>query len=114
MPKHKLHRYIDKVIHGKSFPEVHTAIDLPYIVLGRKHREMFHTPEEAFMMGSIVSQDSRGGFAGLTHVWLDRECSMDKNFQKFVEFMAHQDQLIDKDMRRLKKRTKKGRRKRKR
>jgi hypothetical protein len=114
MPKHKLHRYVDKVIYGKSFPEVHRALDLPYIFLGKKHREVFHTLDEAFMMGSIASQDPRGGFAGLTHVWLDRECSRDKDFRRFVEFMAHQDQLMEKEMRRLKKQTKKRKRKRKR
>jgi len=30
MPKHKIHRYIDKLFLGREFPHVHRWMDEPY------------------------------------------------------------------------------------
>src|SRR4030067_1667891 len=93
IPKHRVHRYVDKLLYGTSFPEVHRAIDRPYVFLGRKHRKMFHTPKEAYIMGSSASLDSRAGLAGLTHAWVDRECSRNKSLKKLPQLAAHQDYI---------------------
>jgi len=110
MPKHGPHRYTDKLVFGKPFGEVHRLIDQPYIWLGRKHRILFHTYEEAYIMGSLATSDPRGGLAGLLHVWVDEQCSKDKVFRKWLEFSAKQDALWQKKMRRWKKLLKKRRR----
>lgn len=110
MPKHKTHRYADKLVFGKPFGEVHELIDQPYFWLGRKHRILFHTYPEAFIMGSLATLDPRGGLAGLLHVWVDEQCSKDKAFMKWLEFSARQDALCQKEMCRTKKLLKKRRR----
>jgi hypothetical protein len=88
MPKHKVHKYVDRIMLGHALPEVHHAIDLPYVVLGRKHRRLFHTPLEAMYMGMIATSDPRGAQSGWLHTWVDQKCSEDKEFKHMLEMMA--------------------------
>jgi hypothetical protein len=65
MPKHKIHRLIDKIFLGEEFPDVHVWIDKPYKYLGRKHRILRHTPI------SIVAKygfTNRKTLSGLLHI----------------------------------------------
>jgi len=86
---------------GKPYAEVHRNIDRPYVFLGRKHRAFFHSPEEAFVVGSLATAEPRGGLAGLWHVWLDEKGSKDKEFRRFVETMANYDSVQEKMMRKF-------------
>jgi hypothetical protein len=103
MPKHQTHRFVDKLLLGKTYGEVHKALDHPYIILGRKHRCIFHSLPEAFLVGSLVSSDLRGGLVGMLHTWLDTKCSENKEFKRLIEFAVHQNAgrlLTSKKMRR--------------
>ena len=110
MPGHTVHRYYDRLVLGKSYDEVHRALDRPYSVLRGQHRRLFHTPEEAYMIGVLASSGHGGGVAGLSHVWLDKKCSKDKEFKKLLKLMAKEDARWRKQMRRWKKLMKKQRR----
>lgn len=101
MPSRRAHNYVNRLIFGKPFPEVNRAIDSAYLFAGRGHRRFFHKPEEAFIMGNLATLDYRGGQVGLFHAWLDKMCSKDKEFKKWLEFMAKQDILRRNQMRRM-------------
>jgi hypothetical protein len=98
---------VDKLFFGKAFGEVHRLIDMPVLWLGRKHRVLFHDYHEAFVLGALASTDYRSASAGYLHVWVDKLCSEDKYFKKWLEFSARQDALWEKEMRRFEKRLKK-------
>lgn len=101
MPKHRTHKFFTKSLLGKPYEEVHRALDLPFVVLGRKHRVLFHTMDEAFCLGYINTGEWKGSAASVYHVWLDRECSKDKEFKRFLDWAAMQDVKFDKEMRKL-------------
>ena len=103
MPKHKTHRYFTRLLLGKSYGRVHRQIDLPYLWLGRQHRALFHTYHDAFCVGYLLSGEWRGGMAGLYHVWLDRKCSEDRRFKKFMDWAAREDGKFEDGMRKFKK-----------
>ena len=83
MPRHSVHRKICKFILGKEYPEVDRALDLPYVILGKRHRLAFHDPVSAWIVGSLVAGEE-GGYAALIHIWLDQICK-DKNFEKLLK-----------------------------
>jgi hypothetical protein len=91
MPKHKTHKYFARLLLGKAYSKVDKQIDLPYVWLGRKHRALFHTYYEAFCVGYITSGEWKGALAGVYHVWLDRKCSEDPRFKKFMDWMSRED-----------------------
>ena|SRR3990170_2082222 len=103
MPSHRVHRYDSRLGFGKPYGEVHRAIDIGFLWLGRKHRRVFHTLEEAFLVGSLVGNDGMGGWAGVEHVLLDRVCSEHPEYRKFLEFQAKEDAKFRKFMRQYKK-----------
>ena len=103
MPSHRIHRFVDEIVFGKSFSEVHRTLDRPYKFLGRKHRRVFHTPDEAFAVGYLSSSDSSSAAAGVLHVRLDEACSKDKKLRKFLEAMQKRYQRPKKRERRLEK-----------
>lgn len=98
MPKHRTHKYADKLWFGKPYAKVHLAIDLPYVVYGRSHRRFFHTYEEAYCLGYIASGEANGALAGAFHVWLDKECSKDKDFKKWLDWAAEEDAKFTKQI----------------
>jgi hypothetical protein len=109
MPGHKVHRYVTRLFFGKSYSEVHKALDRAYVFAGRKHRRFFHEPLEAYVMGNVASLDGKGGHVALLHIWLDNECTENRDFKKFVELMARRDELWRKQMRQYKKMLKRQR-----
>jgi hypothetical protein len=98
LPKHKPHNYADKLLFGKSFPEVHKTIDLPYIVYGRSHRRFFHPYKEAYPIGYIITGEAKGALSGAFHVWLDKECSEDKDFKRWLDWAAKEDAKLSKQI----------------
>jgi hypothetical protein len=74
VPSWRLHRLVDKIVLGREYPEVHRALDLPYLWLGPKHRILFHDPITATMMGYAIA-GPRGALSALLHITLDRELS---------------------------------------
>ncbi len=99
MPSHRIHRYVSKLLLGDAFSEVHVAIDAPYRILGRKHRRLFHSPKEAFVVGYLSSTRPGAGLAGLLHSRLDQQCSKNRKFKKWVEWMERENKLWEKQMR---------------
>jgi hypothetical protein len=103
MPKHKTHKYFARLLLGKAYSKVDKQIDLPYVWLGRKHRKLFHTYYEAFCVGYINSGEWKGALAGIYHVWLDRKCSEDLRFKKFMDLMSREDARFNNEMRKFQK-----------
>jgi hypothetical protein len=103
MPKHVAHTYLDKLFFHKKYYRIHRAIDFPWLFLGAKHREVFHTPQEAFVIGVMASGELEGGMAGLLHVWADRACSQNPKLKKYLEFMAKYERKEAKKRRRWEK-----------
>ena len=98
MPGRRVHKFVSRLLLGKSYNVVHREIDRPYLVFGRKHRQLYHTPLEAFYVGSSASLDPGAGVAGVLHVWADRRCSKEKWFKDSLKFMERQDRLWRKQM----------------
>jgi hypothetical protein len=67
MPKHKVHRLIDKIFLGEEFPDVHAWIDRPYKYLGRRHRILRHTPIEIVAKYGFTKKT----LSGLLHILAD-------------------------------------------
>jgi len=88
-------------VFGRSFGEVHRTLDRPYKFLGRKHRKVFHTRNEAFAVGYLSSSDSSSAAAGVLHIRLDEACSRDKKLRKFLEAMQKPYQRLKMTERRL-------------
>jgi hypothetical protein len=117
MPSHRLHRYFSKFWLGRPYGEVHRAIDRPYLYLGRAHRRVFHTPIEAYTIGSMASSEPRAGEAGIWHIWLDKACSKDKTFKKWLDTAEKADRELERTlnlMRRIQKRKQKAQKRRRR
>lgn len=95
MPGREEHRLITKALIGYECDEVHSTIDLPFLLEKYKrfltpeaveqlyrelrpansaystgHRQAFHTPAEAILLGAIID-GSRGAQAALTHLLAD-------------------------------------------
>jgi hypothetical protein len=98
-----MHRFVDEIVFGKSFSEVHRTLDGPYKYLGRKHRRVFHTLAEAFAVGYLSSSDSSSAAAGVLHVRLDEACSKNKKLRKFLEAMQKSHKRLEKKERQLEK-----------
>jgi hypothetical protein len=74
VPSWRLHRLVDKIVLGREYPEVHRALDLPYLWLGPKHRILFHDPVTATLLGFMIAGPG-GALSALLHITLDRELS---------------------------------------
>jgi hypothetical protein len=85
------------------------AIDLPYIFYGRSHRRFFHTYEEAYPIGYIVSGEAKGALSGTFHVWLDKKCSEDRDFKIWLDWAAKEDVKFSRQIARQEKRILQGR-----
>lgn len=91
MPKHKVHKLVDRLLLGKAHPKVHKTIDAPYKLLKRKHRAVFHTPIEGFAIGAITEQSIEGGISGVLHVVVDKQTTKHKKLRKTLELLANLD-----------------------
>jgi len=71
MPSHKVHRLIDRLVLGKEYDFVHKLMDLPALVLGEKHRVLFHDPATALLI-AVATGDAKAGAACLLHQITDK------------------------------------------
>jgi hypothetical protein len=91
MPKHKIHKYVDRLFFGKSHPKVHRAIDGPYKLFGKKHRIIFHTPMQGFIVGALTESSIEGGVSGALHVIVDQQTSTNKKLKNILELLTDLD-----------------------
>jgi len=109
MPSHKLHCFMDRMCFGKSYRKLHEALDKPYLVLGRKHRVIFHDGWSAMEVAKRVCWgDPVALEAAALHLYLDEKCSHDRAFHEELKRWAERDaqerkQARSKDTRKRKK-----------
>jgi hypothetical protein len=87
MPKHKIHRYIDKLFLGREFPHVHKWMDEPYKSLGPKHRILRHTPQEIILKFGFSDE----ALSGLLHIYADKKS---KEINKLFKFFEEIERII--------------------
>jgi len=75
MPKHKIHRLIDRIFLSKEFPSVHAWMDEPYRWLGPRHRILRHSVFEVFVK---YHRDPEKLTSALLHILADRAESLAK------------------------------------
>jgi len=75
MPRHKIHRLIDRLILGREHEEVHAWMDQPYKWLGRRHRILRHSVFEVFVK---YHRDPEKLTSALLHILADRAESLAK------------------------------------
>lgn len=64
-------------------------MDEPVLVLGKKHRQLFHDPVSALSIAQTAHPgDPNAAWAALLHLELDDICSRDPIFKKQLEFYA--------------------------
>jgi hypothetical protein len=88
VPKHKIHRYIDRFFLGKEFPHVHRWIDEPYKYLGRKHRILRHTPQEVILKFGFSDE----ALSGLLHILADKKS---KEITKIVKLFEEIERMFN-------------------
>ena len=92
MPGHRVHRYADRKLFGKVYYQVHVKMDLPWIVLGNKHRVLFH---DWLSVVAIAKEcypfDKNAQKAAVFHILLDRLGSGDPLFHERLKFLAKRD-----------------------
>jgi hypothetical protein len=92
MPSNKVHRYMDRVLFGKSYWKIHDAIDKPWLFLGPRHRVLFHDSVSVLAIAEYYYPgDKNAEAAALYHVKLDFMCSSDPALKAQLEFLAEQD-----------------------
>jgi hypothetical protein len=70
MPSRRFHTAVDRLFLGRSFPEVHRALDSPSQRLGTRHRALFHDPLSAVLVGRSIAGDE-GALSAFLHVITD-------------------------------------------
>ena len=71
MPKRRTHDHVNAFFLGKPFSNVNRVLDTPSGFLGRGHRRIFHSVQQSFAVGILVTGEIKGGFAGVLHVLTD-------------------------------------------
>ena len=83
MPERRVHNHFTKLLLGKTYDEVHRALDSPAKFLGRGHRVLFHDRAEAALIGYAIAGDE-GALAAHLHVTLDELCSQNKGLADLI------------------------------
>ena len=92
LPSHKVHRFVDRQLFGRSFGRVHRKIDEPYLLLRSKHRVLFHDPAAACAIAQYCYPGCDDAvLAALNHINLDLMCSNDPAFKANLEILAEMD-----------------------
>jgi len=81
MPRHRIHRLIDRAVLGREYPDVHRWMDEPYKILGKRHRVLRHSPLEVILR---FYPDTDRVISGLLHIALDRIDSLARKGVKGV------------------------------
>lgn len=86
MPKHIVHNAIDRYYFGRSYPKLHKALDRPVKFLGKRHRILFHDATWAiYIARKIYPGDINAEKSACLHLEIDKMCSENKEFKKFLE-----------------------------
>jgi hypothetical protein len=89
LPSHRVHCYVDRKLFGKSYWRVHRAMDRPYLLFRRKHRNFFHDPLSAIAIAKrYYPKDPNAIKAALYHITLDNLCSANPAFKAWLEALA--------------------------
>ena len=76
-------------LFGKSYWRVHREMEKPYIVLGRKHRVLFHDPCSALAIArKWYPGDPDAKLAALFHIYIDNACSENPALKAQLELLA--------------------------
>jgi len=112
LPGHRVHRYVDRKLFGRSYWKIHVKMDAPWLLLGRTHRVLFHDHATAVAIAQeYYPNDPNAALSASHHIFIDQLCSNDPVFKAQLEFLA------DKDAReraRIRKEKRNGKKKRKR
>jgi hypothetical protein len=73
---------LDKLVLGKSYPEVHRVLDLLPMALGLRHKA-FHDPVSALIIGSALD-GPEGALSALLHIYLDAYHDKNLNIERLV------------------------------
>ena len=77
---------------GRSFRKLHKAIDKPYLIFGRKHRQFFHSYGDTVEVAKIVCPgDPVAQEAAILHVYVDNLCSDDPRLHERLKRLANED-----------------------
>lgn len=100
MPGWRVHVYLDRTFFGKSYRKIHQNMDAAVMVLGRKHRILFHDPMWACAIAQqCYPNDQNAVAAANLHLLADSLCSSDPGLKRMFENL----EMLDR-----KKRKKKG------
>lgn len=84
IPRHSVHRLIDKLLLGREMREVHILKDLPYKVFGRRHRVLLH--DETSDLMCLLLYGPRGYVSSKLHnladKYLDSEGRVKRKWRK--------------------------------
>jgi hypothetical protein len=71
MPKHSIHRLVDKALLGKEYPQVHRYMDEPAKYLGARHRIARHNLATALLLFARY-KDPKAFMSSILHTALDQ------------------------------------------
>ena len=102
MPGWRVHRFLDRMFYGKAYSKIHSKMDSAVVILGKRHRILFHNPlwvcaiaEEAY------PGDPNAVASGNMHILADQTCSAYPDFKKMLENM----EMADRKNRRKRRKT---------
>jgi len=81
IPRHKIHRMLDRLLFNEAFEDIHMWMDKPYVVLkGKKHREFRH---DTVAVARILlrTRDIRKAASALFHILIDNVEKNKKNYR---------------------------------
>lgn len=89
MPGWRVHVYLDRMFFGKSYWKIHRKMDSAVVVLGRKHRILYHDAAAA----AAIAQDCYPGDAdaieaAYLHILTDELCTADPGYKKSLTALA--------------------------
>ena len=89
MPSHIVHKYINRLYFGRTFPRLHKVLDDPVKYFGRGHRILFHAYDWAmYLARKTYPGDPDARVSAILHVDYDNMCSRDPDYKKCLEDMA--------------------------
>ena len=91
-PNHEVHRYIDRQVTGKEYPDIHKSLDWPVSFLGRGHRVLFHDyPTAIYIARKKHPFDPNAKIIPVFHIDFDKICSADPQYRKVLGKKAKED-----------------------